>query len=74
MKALNVIFVKILPMRLETELDEIKRELSALKSRQEYLEDALLSAADIKALKEARTDFEKGRTISLPKLKKKLGL
>lgn len=56
------------------EIKDIKKELSMLKERQEYLEDSLLSADDIKALAEAREDLRQKKTISLSEVKKELGV
>ena len=56
------------------EIEDIKKQLMALAERQEYLEDALLSAEDEKALREAREDLKKGRTVKLSDVKKKLGI
>ena len=56
------------------EIEDIKKQLMALAERQEYLEDTLLSAEDEKALREAREDLKKGRTVKLSDVKKKLGI
>ncbi|MEK6946164.1 MAG: hypothetical protein AABX32_01015 [Nanoarchaeota archaeon] len=58
----------------KSELENIKRQLSLLAERQEHLEDALLSAEDDIAIKEAREDLKSSRTIKLSDLKKKLGM
>ena len=58
----------------KSELEIIKRQLSLLAERQEYLEDALLSAEDDAAIREAREDFNRGHTVKLSGLKKKLGI
>ena len=58
----------------KAELEHIKKQLSVLIERQGYLEDALLSAEDEKALREARRDLEEGKTTKLSDVKKKLGL
>jgi len=59
---------------LVKEIKGIKRELAMLKGRQEYIEDSLLSADDVKALAEARKDLKQRETISLPEVKRKLNL
>lgn len=58
----------------KAELESIKKQLSVLIERQEYLEDALLSAEDEKALIEARCDLKEGKTIKLSDVKRKLGI
>ena len=58
----------------KSELEQIKKQLSLLAERQEYLEDALLSAEDDAAVREAREDFKAGRTIKLSDMKRKLGM
>ncbi len=60
--------------RMLQEIQGIKKELNMLKERQEYLEDSLLSADDIKALKEAKEDLKNKRTVSLSEMKRKLGM
>ena len=52
------------------EISGIKSELSALKERQEQLEDSLLSVDDAKALAEAREDLKQKSTVSLSKIKR----
>ena len=59
---------------MKSELENIKKQLLMLAERQEYLEDALLSAQDEEALREARKDLAQGKTIKLSDLKKKLGI
>ena len=59
---------------LVKKVNDIKKELSMLKERQEYLEDSLLSVDDRKALAEAREDLKQKRTISLSEMKKKLNM
>ena len=59
---------------VKIELEGIKKLLYELAQRQEYLEDALLSAEDEDALREAKKDFEEGKTTKLSDLKKKLGI
>jgi len=61
-------------VRMVQEIQNIRKELNMLRERQEYLEDSLLSADDIKALKEGRTDLKNKRTVSLSEMKKKLGM
>ncbi len=55
---------------LMKEISDIKSELSALKERQEQLEDSLLSVDDIKALAEAREDLKQKSTVPLSKIKR----
>ena len=56
------------------EIKTIKKELTALKKRQEFLEDSLLTGQDSKALQKARAELAEGNTVSLAEMKKKLGL
>ncbi len=53
------------------EIKHIKKELTVLRERQEYLEDSLLTADDTKALEEAREDLKHKRTISFSEIKRK---
>ena len=50
---------------MKSELENIRKQLSLLAERQEYLEDALLSAEDDAAIREAGEDLKNGRTINL---------
>ena len=59
---------------MKSELENIRKQLSLLAERQEYLEDALLSAEDAAAIREAGEDLKNGRTINLSDMKKKLGM
>jgi len=60
--------------RMLQEIQNIKKELSMLRIRQEHLEDSLLTADDTKALKEARDDLKNKKTVSLSEMKKKLNM
>mgnify|MGYP001605894539 FL=1 len=55
------------------EIKGIKKELAVLRTRQEYVEDSILSADDVKALKSAREDLKVGKTSSLTEVKRRLG-
>jgi len=67
--------VKRLESKLNVkELSNIKRELAMLKTKQSYLEDALLSADDVKALTQAREELGKRKTVSLSEIKRKLAV
>ena len=55
---------------IRSELRDLKNEITMLKARQEYLEDALLSAKDAKALREARNDLKKRKIVKLSELKR----
>ena len=59
---------------MKVELENIKKQLLMLAERQECLEDALLSAEDEEALREARKDLAEGKTTTLSNLKKRLGI
>ena len=56
------------------EIRGIKKELSKLKERQEFVEDSLLSADDMKALAKAREDLKHKKTSSLSEVKRELDL
>lgn len=67
--------VRKLENKLNTkEITNIKREIAMLKAKQSHLEDALVSADDVKALSQAREDLKKRKTISLSELKRKLDM
>ena len=67
--------VKKIESKLNTsEIKNIKKELSMIKMRQSYLEDALVSADDVKALAQARKDLKERKTISLSELKRKFSM
>ncbi len=59
---------------LVKEIKGIKKELSVLKERQEFIEDSLLSADDVKALKSSREELKLKKTTSLSDVKRELGL
>ena len=55
-------------MDVNSELKDLRKEILVLKARQEHLEDALLSGKDVKALRKARDDLNKGKTVKLSDL------
>lgn len=59
---------------IRAELAGIRRQLLELKTKQECLEDALLSPTDRRALRAARRDAKEGKTHSLADVKKRLGM
>jgi len=67
-------FESVKGFRMVQEIQNIRKELNMLRERQEYLEDSLLSADDVKALKEGRNDLKNKKTVSLSNIKKKLGM
>lgn len=56
------------------EIKGIKKELTMLRARQEYVEDSILSADDVKTLKSSREDLKAGKTSSLSEIKRRLNL